>query len=205
MTLEREVKLDVAPDFTMPSLADQQHCITATAAGTHLLDATYWDTAGLSLLRAGYGLRRRTTDGGAATWTLKGESSVDGDALVRDEIDINSDNPAPPDELRKHLPSQVDIGVLEPVVRITTQRTLTDLIDETGTPWAEVADDRVTVHAADGRSVATFREVEVELKGPADGSRLEETLRRLRGSGAVSPQIGAKYLKALAALGRELP
>jgi hypothetical protein len=66
---------------------------------------------------------------------------------------------------------------------------------------AEVADDRVSVRS-DDRTVATFREVEVELFA-ADDALIDAVMTRLRSAGAGEPESTPKYVRALRALGHK--
>jgi inorganic triphosphatase YgiF len=201
--LEREVKLQVGEDFALPDL-DGVAGLRAADRGVHVLEATYWDTDAMDLVRLGYGMRYRTTDGAAGTWTVKGNTTSDGPALVREETDIAGEPDPPPGAALRLIVGDVDASRLGPVAWLRTQRHIVDLLDGGGAQWAEVADDRVAV--LDGnRVVTTFREVEVELKGTPDERRLAAVIERLREAGAEQPAATSKYMRALRALGRALP
>ena len=86
MTLEREVKLVAPPGFVLPDL-------TAAAAGRpvavlpeQLLQATYYDTADLRLVRWGVTLRHRTGDDGGPVWTVKVPARPAGEVVARNEL-----------------------------------------------------------------------------------------------------------------------
>jgi len=198
--LEREVKLQVGEDFELPDL-DGVAGLRAADRGVHVLEATYWDTDAMDLVRLGYGMRYRTTDSTAGTWTVKGNTTNDGPALVREETDIDGEPEHPPDAALQLISSEVDASRLRPVAWLRTQRHIVDLLDEGGAQWAEVADDVVAVLDGD-RVVTTFREVEVELKGSPDERRLAAVIDRLRDAGAEQPAATSKYIRALRALGR---
>jgi len=201
--LEREVKLEVAESFDLPDL-DGVAGLRAADRGVHVLEATYWDTDSLDLVRLGYGMRYRTTDGAAGTWTVKGNTTNDGPALVREETDIDGEPGHPPDAALQLISGDVDASRLRPVASLRTERHIVDLLDAGGARWAEVADDRVAV--LDGeRVVTTFREVEVEIKGSPDERQLAAVIERLREAGAEQPAPTSKYVRALHALGRALP
>ena len=68
---------------------------------------------------------------------------------------------------------------------------------------AEVADARVSVLSGD-RTVETFREVEVELFD-ADGALIDAVMTRLRAAGVGEPDSTPKYVRALRALGHDVP
>ena len=201
MTAEREIKTEVPETFVLPNL-DGVAGLAAADRGVRLLDATYWDTDTLRLVRSGYGLRYRTTDGGAGTWTLKSGTHRVGPAMVRDELEI----PGSPDELPTEVAARVAAAAppeaLHPVARLRTARRIVDLSDG-GRPWAEVADD--TVRVLDGaREALVFREVEVELQGDADEGKVEPVVDALRAAGAGPPAATSKYARALRALGYEI-
>src|SRR5579864_3325064 len=144
MALEREVKLEVADGYALPDLNGIEGMRTADR-GVRVLHATYWDTEGLDLLRAGFGLRHRTTDGAHGTWTLKGESATAGDALVREETEVPGDPARPAEDALKPLPPSLRGSALQPVATLRTERHIVDLLDADGSRWAELADDRVDV------------------------------------------------------------
>ncbi len=70
MTVEREVKLAVARAFRLPPLDTLVEGATALARPRRELEATYYDTADLSLIRSGVTLRHRTGEPGPS-WTVK--------------------------------------------------------------------------------------------------------------------------------------
>jgi hypothetical protein len=91
------------------------------------------------------------------------------------------------------------------VAHLHTARHVVDLADGER-PWAEVADDTVTVLRGE-HAVHTFREVEVEIHEGAPGGgagvdrRAAEVLAALRDAGAGPPSSSSKYVRALRALG----
>jgi inorganic triphosphatase YgiF len=203
MTDEREIKLSVPAGFTLPNL-DGVAGLRQVDRGVRVLEATYWDTPGLDLLRAGHGLRHRTSDGADGRWTLKGGTHREGAQLVRDEVEIEGTPGQPPGELLASLAGEMGPIDLQPVASLRTRRHIVDLADDRGERWAEVADDRVAV-LRDGDAVHDWREVEVEIVGPADQSREDAVLARLRAAGAGEPESSSKYAQALRALGYRLP
>jgi CHAD domain-containing protein len=190
--VHREVELKYAADdsFELPSLTR----LVADAAGAalpgdvplsdgvaaeHRLEAVYFDTADLRLAAAGLTLRRRT-GGDDAGWHLK----VPAGTATRSEIRLPPGR-MPPGRTPRVVPDQLQSMVwartlgrpLQPVARITTERTLRRLSDPTGQVLVEVVDDRVTAQrlsALDGTGEAVgapthWREIEVELgAGTAD-------------------------------------
>lgn len=201
MAEEREFKADVAETFALPDL-DGAGGLRAHDRGTHLLEATYWDTDNLELMLSGYGLRYRTSDGAGGVWTLKAGSRREGGAMVREEIEAAGAADHPPPQLIERVNSVVPASALHPVARLRTARHVIDVSRE-GEPVAEVADDRVTVLRGD-EEVHRFREVEVEMHG-VDDQLVEGVLERLRAAGAEPPGTSSKYVRALQALGHDVP
>ena len=100
---------------------------------------------------------------------------------------------------------QAEVGevALHPVARLVTDRHTVDLVAG-DRRCAEVADDRVAVLSFDGRTVASFREVEVELFD-ADAALIDAVMGRLRAAGVGEPDSTPKYVRALRALGHDIP
>jgi inorganic triphosphatase YgiF len=202
MPEEREIKIPVGTEFVLPGLDDVVEGTQAVDRGSVELSATYWDTDELTLLHANLGLRHRSARGEPGKWTLKAGSRMVGDAVSREETDF----PGPPEQ-----PPQTAVDVIRPVVgevtlhpiaQLVTKRHTVDLVAGE-TRWAEVADDRVSVHADTG-VVATFREVEVELFD-ADDALIDAVMARLRAAGAGAPDSTPKYVRALRVLGHDIP
>jgi inorganic triphosphatase YgiF len=209
MSIEREFKADVAETFELPEL-DGVAGLRAVDRGVRHLEATYWDTDDLHLLRSGHGLRYRTTDGSDGLWTLKSGSQQQGGAMVRDELEVSGPPNRVPPDVADRLRGEVDLSAIHPVAWLRTARHVVELSDG-GTPWAEVADDTVLVLRGE-EEVHRFRELEVELHGAEHGSgkaqneddRVDRVLARLREVGAGAPTASSKYVRALLALGYQV-
>ena len=200
MAIEREFKYDVAETFVLPAL-DGVGGLRGRDRGVRQLDAVYWDTDDLRLLRSGFGLRHRTSDGGDGTWTLKAGSHREGGAMVREETELPGGPRHIPDALIARFEAAAPGGDVHPVAHLRTARHVIDLSDA-GQPLAELADDTVTVFRGD-EQVLRFREVEVEVHGD-DASRSEPVLEVLRAAGAVPAATASKYVRALRALGHDV-
>jgi len=205
MSLEREVKLTVPAGFELPDLSGVMRGVSALDRGTHLLEATYWDTDKLELLQQGVGLRHRTRDGGEGTWTMKGRSSMKGPAVVREETEVLGEPGRPPRELLDRLAGIVSEARLRPVARLRTRRHQTDVVAERERRLAEVVDDLVSVVDPAGGVVSTFREVEIEEIGDPPAGLVEAVLSRLAEAGAGKPDPTPKYVRGLRALGYRVP
>jgi CHAD domain-containing protein len=160
---ETEIKYEAASGAAMPSFDGLPQVARTEGAPGEQLDAEYFDTEDLRLIRAGITLRRRE-GGHDAGWHLK----LPAGDHTRREIML------PLGRARKHIPAQLARLVrvhtsgqdLVPVARISTARQRLLLLDSTGAPLAEVACDDVTAQPLAGRAgVSRWHEVEVELTG----------------------------------------
>lgn len=160
-----------------------------------LLEAEYYDTSDLRLIRAGITLRRRR-GGDDAGWHLK----LPGGGAARREIRLppGSTGGQVPAELAGLVRAHTRAEPLRPVAQITTRRQLQTLIGHSGEPLAEVAVDDVRARTmGDSTTMSSWREVEVEL---ADGDRRllkaaddllrREGLRRARRSAKLERILG---------------
>jgi CHAD domain-containing protein len=158
------------------------------------LDAVYYDTADLRLIRAGITLRRRT--GGAdAGWHLKLPAGAD----TRDEVRLPMAGAGAevPDEFAGMVRARARGAALAPVVRIRTARRVLRLADDGGRPLAEISADHVSAGPPDGSAATSWDEIEAELVtgGPA---LLEAVDARLRQAGARPAPAATKLQRALA-------
>ena len=202
MPEEREIKIPVDVDFVLPDLDDVVEGTHAVDRGTVELSATYWDNDALTLLHANLGLRHRSALGEPGKWTLKAGNRMVGQAVSREETDFPGPPDQPPQAALELIRPAVGEVALHPIARLVTDRHTVDLIAGAARR-AEVADDRVSVCSGD-RTVATFREVEVELFD-ADAALIDAVMTRLRAAGVGEPDSTPKYVRALRALGHDVP
>ena len=144
-TLERERKLSVDDDFTLPPLQ-------VDTTPKHLR-AMYFDTDDHRLARYGVTLRRRFEDG-RPLWQLK--LPTDGDRL---EIEDDTATPSVPDQLARLVTAFVRGRELVPLAELHTLRRAVR-VSSGGKAVAEVVHDTVQVHEG-GRFVRSFSEVEI--------------------------------------------
>lgn len=169
----------VGPDDVLPDWTDLPTVASVTAPETAVLVATYVDTRGLDLVRAGVTLRRRT--GGAdAGWHLKVPAG-DGRDEVHRPLGATDRVPA---ALARLVTGWARGRALGPVAVIQTHRTTRLLLDDDGATLAEVADDAVLGTPAAGAAASAWREVEVELVD-ADASLLDDVDALLAEHGIV--------------------
>ena len=173
---EREVKFEVPDDFDLPPLG------RAVERSSVKLHARYWDTADHRLLRWGLTLRyRHASDGSEDGWTLKVGAPpgvpATGAVLDRQELDEPGPFDEPPARLAALVLGTIRGEPLEPVATIATDRDVLHI----GT--IEVSDDRVSSWV-DGTPGPSFRQIEIEAKGPGDDPLLADLSRRLIRAGA---------------------
>ncbi|GIE95913.1 CYTH and CHAD domain-containing protein [Paractinoplanes rishiriensis] len=188
---ETERKYDVPEGFQLPRLVGTAGIARADDAETHELDATYFDTDELHLMRHKRTLRRRT-GGSDAGWHLKTPGS--GTSRTEHRLPLNDEPDQVPAELRSLVRVFARRRPLKPVARLFTTRVETPLRDAEGTTLALIAQDRVTAEADGGEQ--RWQEVEVEL---VDGSPelLEAVESRLLAAGATPAAGPSKVARAL--------
>ncbi len=192
---EIETKFDVPPAFVMPDLSVIKAVDRVGDPVVHELDATYFDTAGLDLLRNRITLRRRLggTDEG---WHVKRPRAAGGRTETQFPLGRSrAQRPrAVPDQVRATVEVVSRGRELHPVVRLRTTRVARPLLDADGGVLIEVAHDTVRADV-DGRTL-DWEELEVELVSG------EEDLLALVGglleAGGAEPAAGpSKLARAL--------
>lgn len=163
---ETETKYEATADVVLPSLTALPGVAASRGPQEQQLDAEYYDTEDLRLLRAGITLRRRR-GGSDEGWHLKlpaGPEAPDSREEIR--LPLRQAGRRVPRELADLVRARTRGAPLVAVASITTIRQLTTLVDDRGESLAEVADDSVTALAApDHQPAAQWRELEVELTG----------------------------------------
>jgi CHAD domain-containing protein len=195
---ERERKYELPTDAPLPSLS-----ALATSVGPRdeKLEAFYYDTLNLRLVRAGVTLRKRT-GGKDAGWHLK----IPKDADTREELQFPlGEANTPPEELTRLLVGYTRGVPLVPVARIVTRRASWQLVDEAGTELAELTDDHVTAENLNESTKDKWRELEVELADAADDALLDRAEHRLRDAGLRRADYGSKLARVLRPAGRDAP
>lgn len=196
---EIETKYEAPSGTALPMLAelleDLPEVTSTTSPEEQHLDAEYYDTEDLRLLRAGITLRRRT-GGDDAGWHLKLPSGLH----TREEIRLPAGGADVPAELAEMVRVHTRGEPLRPVARIATTRRRLILIGENGRSLAEVAADDVRSQTlGDTTTVSQWHEVEVELTG-GDRRLLTAADEMLRRDG-LRPAVHAAKLER--ALGRD--
>jgi inorganic triphosphatase YgiF len=191
---EREIKMAVPDGFVMPALS-QLAGVTVVDRGDTLLHAVYWDTGDLGLARAGVGVRHRN-----GVWAFKGRSRRDGNALVREELELSGEADRLPEPISQRLAEWVVVSEVRPVAELRTVRHTFDV--SATSQSAEVVHDRVSVR--DGTAErARFKEVEVEYESAS--AALTDRIVALLASHGATVDTTPKYLRALRLLGYDPP
>jgi CHAD domain-containing protein len=216
-TREVERKYEAADEVPLP---DPSRLLGADniGAGEDLqLDAVYFDTPDLRLLRAGVTLRRR--EGGADPgWHLKLPVGKDSREELR--VPLGQARRTPPAELTALTRVHTRGVEVAPVVRLRTRRRRWQLADDEGRPLAELVEDRVTAHTlgsdignttdigdtADASHTSdtgdtgamSWREVEVELSEHGSVALLDQVEQRLLDAGAQRSGAASKLSRVLA-------
>ncbi len=193
---ETELKYDLPDDAALPEL-DQLPAVSRTRrAADEQLEAEYFDTEDLRLIRAGITLRRRR-GGHDEGWHLKIPS---GDNSRREiAVPLGEEAAGVPAELAERIKVHTRGKAVRPRATITTRRRRLILVDDGGEPLAELAVD--DVHARQrtrARTESSWREVELELTGgsrdvldAADKLLLSSGLRRAKSSAKFERVVGA--------------
>jgi CHAD domain-containing protein len=180
-------------------LPDPSHLLGAEnigAAEDQQLDAVYFDTPDLRLLRAGVTLRRR--EGGADPgWHLK--LPVGKDSREELQVPLGQAQRTPPAELTALTRVHTRGAEVGPVVRLCTRRRRWQLADDDGRPLAELVEDRVTAHPIGSDTEATsWREIEVELSEHGSVALLDQIEQRLLDAGAQRSGAASTLSRVLA-------
>ncbi|HEY2206971.1 MAG TPA: CYTH and CHAD domain-containing protein [Pseudonocardia sp.] len=172
---ERKYELDDTAELPDPSgLAGLD---AGSGAQEQRLEALYFDTEDLRLLRARITLRRRE-GGHDEGWHLK--LPVDGDSRDEVQLPLTEERTTPPEELLVLVRLHTRGAPLSPVAQLNTHRRRWVLSDEGGREQAELVDDTVHAHTL-GRSTSalSWREVEVELGEHGEAGLLDRIEREL--------------------------
>ncbi|HEY7325447.1 MAG TPA: CYTH domain-containing protein, partial [Streptosporangiaceae bacterium] len=190
---EIETKYDAPEGAQLPAMDDLPGVARAVRPEPQRLEAEYFDTADLRLIRSGITLRRRSggTDDG---WHLKLPVGPNTRREIREPL---GPDPQVPDELMSLVRGRVRGEQLQPVAQLITTRQPVVLLDAHDASLAEVAIDDVRAETrGDSVVVRSWREVEVELTGGSRGL-LEAADLSLRRHGLLPAGRAAKLERAL--------
>ncbi len=192
---ETERKYEAPPGAKLPSLADLPHIAAESEPEEQRLEARYYDTDDLRLIRGGVTLRRRQ-GGSDPGWHLK--LPVGGDTRREIQLPLGRATRQVPRELAALVRAFTRGEALRPVAEINTVRQRRMLLDETGDSLAEVVADDVSASTmGDETQLSRWQEVEVELTGGGP-ALLAAADKRLRRCGLRPAGHQAKLARALA-------
>jgi len=191
---ETETKYEMPEGAVLPSLDRLPQVNGTSGPDEQQLEAEYYDTDDLRLLRAGITLRRRR-GGSDAGWHLK---LPEGPGTRREIRLPLGQRRQVPRELAQLVRVHTRGMALRPVARLTTRRQTLVLLDKAGESLAEVASDDVSAQTmGDSTTVSQWRELEVELTG-GDRRLLKAADALLRRDGLRPAGRSAKLERALA-------
>jgi CHAD domain-containing protein len=181
--VEIERKYDVDEGALVPTFGSVDGIEGVSVHDTVQLEAVYYDTEALDLLRRRHIIRRRE-GGGDEGWHIK-RPAAEGRTELHWPLDVDEAESGAgesgaveslvPDSVLEPVRAIVRDRILTPLARISTRRTATHLLGRGGQAVAEFADDRVTASDARGGAVRTWREWEVELLPGAPDTEQERT------------------------------
>jgi CHAD domain-containing protein len=191
---ETEAKYDTPAGASLPRLDGLPQVAAVSGPEEEQLEAEYYDTDDLRLIRAGITLRRRR-GGDDAGWHLKLPLGADTRREIR--LPPGGDGRLVPGELAELVRVHTRSEPLRPVARMTTDRQRLILLGQAGESLAEVAADDVSAQTFGGTTaLSSWREVEVELTG--GGRKLLKAADDLLRRGGLRPaERSAKLERAL--------
>ena len=195
-SIEREVKLGVWPGYELPDFADLLAGGSAVASDEQHLEAVYYDTADLRLLRRGVTLRFRRGEPPGDVWTAKLPAGAPAVGLARREITVAARASGMPERLADLVRGWALGAPLLQVARLRTVRRRATLLGTDDRPLAQLDDDEVSILRG-SRVAARFRELEVELADDAPAKLLPRLANRLHASGAQPVDQIPKLVRAL--------
>lgn len=196
---ETEAKYDAPAGAALPDLDDLPQVAGTSGPDEEQLEAEYYDTADLRLIRAGITLRRRR-GGHDAGWHLKLPAGPDTRREI--QLPLGEDRGDVPPELAGLVRVHTRGEPLQPIARLTTRRKRLALLGRSGESLAEVAADDVSAQTMGGTTtLSRWHEVELELTG-GDRRLLKAADDLLRRDGLHPAGRSAKLERAL---GVELP
>jgi CHAD domain-containing protein len=192
---EIERKYAVEPDTGSPALDDVDGVAEVGSLVESDLEAVYFDTPELELLRHGITVRRRV-GGNDDGWHLKEPSGPD--ARTETRLPLGRSVRTVPRALREHIESVLGTARLVPVARMGTHRSERGLYDAQGTRIAHFCDDDVHAERLLPPGLRQhWREWEIELVGD-DRDLLRRLDTAMLAAGAVPAGMSSKVSRALA-------
>src|SRR6185437_5739970 len=159
---ETERKYEAPAGTAAPRLSGLPGVAGTSGPDEQTLEAEYFDTEDLRLLRNGITLRRRR-GGSDAGWHLKLPAGKDTSREIRLPLGRGRQVPRPLADLVRAYTRDAP---LRPVAQVSTRRQLLTLLDNGGGSLAEIAADDISARSLGAETaISTWGEVEVELTG----------------------------------------
>ena len=191
---EKERKYEARPGAVVPPMVDLPRVAAESGEDEQVLDAEYYDTDDLRLVRAGITLRRRT-GGSDAGWHLKLPAGPESRREI--QVPLGRAGRRVPEQLAALVRVHTRGETLRPVANITTTRRRRVLLDGAGTSLAEVVADDVTAQTlGPSTALSQWHEVEVELTG-GNSDLIKAADKALRQGGHRRAGHNAKLERAL--------
>jgi CHAD domain-containing protein len=191
---ETEIKYDLPAGAPLPSLTELDEVSSVREEAQEELEAQYFDTDDLRLLRAGVTLRRRV-GGHDQGWHLKIPAALHTRREI--QVPLGADETEVPAELAERILVYTRGKPVRPAAVIRTARQRLVLCGQSGDSLAELAVDDVHAHRSNGDPVPTgWREAELELTG-GDTALLAEADGFLRRHGLRRSPHSAKFERAI--------
>jgi CHAD domain-containing protein len=198
---ETEIKYEAPPGTTVPRLGELPSVAGASGPQEQLLEAEYYDTDDMRLIRHGVTLRRRR-GGSDPGWHLKLPAGGKTRQEIRMPLGRGRQVPA---RLAGLVRGYTRGEGLRPVARISTRRQVLTLLDGSGASLAEIAADDVSAQTLGEETVISqWAEVEVELTGGSP-RLLRAADAQLRKDGLRPSPRSAKLERALSWPGQDSP
>ena len=190
------MKLGVWPGYELPDLTDVVAVGRISPRREQHLEAVYYDTADLRLLRRGVTLRCRRGEPPGSVWTAKLPAAAPAVGLARREITVPGRAGNMPGVLADLVRGWALGAPLTEVARLRTIRKQSSLLGNHDQPLAYLDDDEVSILRG-SRVAARFRELEVELSDDAPAKLLPRLAERLQSAGAEPVDQVPKLVRAL--------
>jgi CHAD domain-containing protein len=198
---ETEIKYEAPPGTTVPRLGELPSVTGASGPQEQLLEAEYYDTDDMRLIRHGVTLRRRR-GGSDPGWHLKLPAGDRTRQEIRMPLGRSRQVPA---RLAGLVRGYTRGEELRPVARISTRRQVVTLLDGSGASLAEIAADDVSAQTLGAETVISqWAEVEVGLTGGSP-RLLQAADAQLRKDGLRPSPRSAKLERALGWPGQDSP
>ena len=190
---ETEIKYEAPPGTSVPRLSRLPSVAGSSGPEEQILEAEYYDTDDMRLIRNGVTLRRRR-GGSDPGWHLKLPAGGHTRQEIRVPLGRGRQVPA---RLAGLVRGYTRGEALRQVARVSTRRQVLTLVDSAGASLAEVASDDVSAQTLGGETaISQWAEVEVELTG--GGPRLLKAAdAQLRRDGLRPSARSAKLERAL--------